>query len=481
MRSLKRYALAIILISTSILLIYFLLSSDSFNDERQSSDNQIQTRISSWYPLKLPDSPAKTAGNKLEDFDSNPIKISETVQLKSINATPKAYSAKDSLMKYIRSPLREVKSFDFSTCSLTNCFDISVCNSTAPLKVFVVPKISDYSNSLFNFNSTTGQSNLTYTKIVNIIRNSHYYEPDPKKACIFILEEDTLDRDLLSPSFNPHLNTGNIFNEDFSYGMNHLIFNLYSGSWPEYKENDFAGLKINAAILAKASNSFFHHRAGYDISLPLFPYNHPITDRELSKDWLESFDLLYSEQYVDNRTYFLSFKGKRYVFGTGSETRNSLYHLNNQRDVVMLTTCRHGKKWRELSDNRCTEDESNYDQYNFVDLLKDSKFCLIPRGRRLGSYRFLEALSFGCIPVVLSDSWVRPFDDIIDWSSAIIQFEENMLLQVPDILRDLDRATIHSMRRNCLTIYRRYFSTIERIVLTSLSLIDKRIKHLSKN
>ena len=35
--------------------------------------------------------------------------------------------------------------------------------------------------------------------------------------------------------------------------------------------------------------------------------------------------------------FFLAFKGKRYLHGIGSDTRNSLHHLHNNRDVVMVS------------------------------------------------------------------------------------------------------------------------------------------------
>ena len=52
----------------------------------------------------------------------------------------------------------------------------------------------------------------------------------------------------------------------------------------------------------------------------------------------------------------------RYLHGIGSETRNSLYHLHNGKDVVLVTTCKHGKNWRELQDERCEEDNEEYDR-----------------------------------------------------------------------------------------------------------------------
>lgn len=47
-------------------------------------------------------------------------------------------------------------------------------------------------------------------------------------------------------------------------------------------------------------------------------------------------------------------------------------------------------------------------------------------------YRFLEALQAGCIPVLLSNSWVLPFESKIDWKMAAIWADERLLLQVSD-------------------------------------------------
>jgi hypothetical protein len=69
-------------------------------------------------------------------------------------------------------------------------------------------------------------------------------------------------------------------------------------------------------------------------------------------------------------------------------------------------------------------------RWDYEELLRNATFCLVPRGRRLGSFRFLEVLSAGCVPVLLANGWELPFAELIDWSAATLQADERLLLQV---------------------------------------------------
>ncbi|XP_054268099.1 exostosin-1 [Macrosteles quadrilineatus] len=344
-------------------------------------------------------------------------------------------------------------------CRMETCFDYSKCNND--FKVFVYPTSDDIHG---------GEVPLTpspaYQKVLDVILESRYYTSDPSQACLFVLAIDTLDRDSLSVDYVRNVPSRLQRLKLWNGGKNHVVFNLYSGTWPDYAEDDL-GFDTGEAILAKASMSVTSFRPGFDVSIPLFHKNHP--ERGGDPGYVTSMNFPVSKKYM------LAFKGKRYVHGIGSETRNSLYHLHNEQDVVLVTTCRHGKSWKELKDERCDEDNAEYDRYDYELLLQNSTFCLVPRGRRLGSFRFLEALQAGCVPVLLSNTWILPFHQVIDWGKAAIWADERLLLQVPEIVRSISATKVFALRQQTQILWEQYFSSIEKIVFTTLEIIRERL------
>nr|XP_020492734.1 exostosin-1a-like [Labrus bergylta] len=117
-------------------------------------------------------------------------------------------------------------------------------------------------------------------------------------------------------------------------------------------------------------------------------------------------------------------------------------------------------------------------RFDYQELLHNSSFCLVPRGRRLGSFRFLEALQAACIPVILSNGWELPFSEVIDWRKAAIIGDERLLLQVPSITRSVGHDRILALRQQTQFLWDAYFSSVAKIVLTTLEIIQDRVDSL---
>jgi len=100
----------------------------------------------------------------------------------------------------------------------------------------------------------------------------------------------------------------------------------------------------------------------------------------------------------------------------------------------------------------------------YESLLDRSVFAFVPRGDALFSYRLLETMARGAIPVVLSDGWVLPFDRLIDWANCSVRFHHEAVHRIPETLRAFMPEDILRMQRNVRGVYARVFANLDRIV-----------------
>ncbi|XP_050730033.1 exostosin-1-like [Eriocheir sinensis] len=115
-------------------------------------------------------------------------------------------------------------------------------------------------------------------------------------------------------------------------------------------------------------------------------------------------------------------------------------------------------------------------RYDYEVLMRNSTFCLVPRGRRLGSFRFLEVLQAGCIPVLLANGWELPFSEVVDWTRCTVQADERLLLQVPEVVRSINASQMLQMRQQTQLIWNRYFSSVQKIVFATLEIVADRVR-----
>lgn len=128
--------------------------------------------------------------------------------------------------------------------------------------------------------------------------------------------------------------------------------------------------------------------------------------------------------------------------------------------IQIIQTSQHDKLKLDATTGRADQ--------HYRDIMENADFAFIPRGDALFSYRLLEAMSFGCIPVILSDNWILPFDRLIDWRSCSLRPREDEIMPFTTLLKRLTDREVLERKQKVLDIYQRYFSSLEKITSNGL-------------
>ncbi|CAH0552853.1 unnamed protein product [Brassicogethes aeneus] len=331
-------------------------------------------------------------------------------------------------------------------CTHWNCFNIYKCGHSAfdRISVYVYP-LKKYVDE--DGVPATELMSKEYYQLLEAVINSKYYTANPNKACILIPSIDTLNQgrlrsNLTSKALNslPHWNGGE----------NHLIFNLISGSSPDFAP--VVELDIGNALLAGAGFDTYSFREGFDIPLPLYsPVAHlgKVDHIQRNRTWL------ITSSQININPHFLN------------ELQKLSYQHRNQ--IQILDACAGIGNYTQ----RC--DVSSESEHAYPQLLQESTFCMVFRGERMAQFALLEALAANCIPIFVIDGAVLPFKNVIDWKHSAIFVMEDYLGTVIDVVSTISSKRVRELQSSVKFIYDKYFSSIEKIVITSLDVVQDRI------
>lgn len=338
------------------------------------------------------------------------------------------------------------------SCSYYTCFDVYRCGHRHDqVTVYVYP--------IFNYvdehgKELTRQASREFMELLEAIQQSKFYTSDPTKACLLIPSLDTLNQEGLN------LNAvSQILNSlpHWDNGTNHLLFNMLPGMLPSYTTS----LEVNTAQAMVAGGGFdsWTFRRSHDISIPVFNPARYELDSSLAKRCDRQW-LLISAQ-----------PGIHFEFRAVVASLAKAHH-----DVLNLTSCGRASN---ANGNRLRCHGNRH--YKYPDILTEGKFCLVVRAARLGQMAFSDVLSAGCIPVVVADEYVLPFSEVLDWKRAAVRIREDELEDVVGILKGFSEARVAEMRSQVLLFWERYFSSMERIAMTTLEIINDRLfPHVGK-
>ncbi|XP_011135760.1 exostosin-2 isoform X2 [Harpegnathos saltator] len=338
-----------------------------------------------------------------------------------------------------------------SSCTYFGCFNVYRCGSQGnKLLVYVYP-LKIYLDSMGR--PITSQMTKEFYQILNTIINSKFYTPNPYEACIFVPSIDTLNQNRLRlQEVSQALGSLPFWNK----GENHVIFNMVPGSVPDY--NTVIDVPIGRSIIAGAGMSSLTHRPGFDISLPVYSplVNNIKTNLSNTRTWL-----VISSQININTAFEQDLLEVKTTY---------------PKDILVLGPC---LQYNPMNNTiRCIGE----DLYKYPDILHSATFCLIIRGARLAQSVLLDAMAAGCIPVIIADSLIMPFHDVIDWTKAAILVREVDILLIIQLLKKISHQRIVEMQEQNAWLYDRYFSSMEKITETTLEILADRVfPHLTRD
>ncbi|XP_016856139.1 exostosin-like 1 isoform X2 [Homo sapiens] len=269
-----------------------------------------------------------------------------------------------------------------------------------------------------------GTISETHRRILASIEGSRFYTFSPAGACLLLLL--SLDAQTGECSSMPL---------QWNRGRNHLVLRLHPAPCPRT-------FQLGQAMVAEASPTVDSFRPGFDVALPFLPEAHPLRG------------------------------------GAPGQLRQH----SPQPGVALLALEEERGGWRTADtgssacpwDGRCEQDPGP-GQTQRQETLPNATFCLISGHRPEAASRFLQALQAGCIPVLLSPRWELPFSEVIDWTKAAIVADERLPLQVLAALQEMSPARVLALRQQTQFLWDAYFSSVEKVIHTTLEVIQDRI------
>ncbi|KAL8031139.1 hypothetical protein ABFX02_13G006000 [Erythranthe guttata] len=113
--------------------------------------------------------------------------------------------------------------------------------------------------------------------------------------------------------------------------------------------------------------------------------------------------------------------------------------------------------WRDQNqDNDIQVYEKLPSNMSYEKMLKTSKFCLCPSGYEVASPRVVEAIYAECVPVLISDSYVPPFSDVLNWKKFSVVVAVEDIPNIKNILMGISEGRYLKMQKRVKQVQRHF-------------------------
>ncbi|VFQ64723.1 unnamed protein product [Cuscuta campestris] len=85
---------------------------------------------------------------------------------------------------------------------------------------------------------------------------------------------------------------------------------------------------------------------------------------------------------------------------------------------------------------------------SYAEHMKSSKYCICPMGFEVNSPRIVEAIYYECVPVIIADNLVLPFNEVLNWTAFSVNIAEKDIPKLKDILLGIPMNHYLTMQNN---------------------------------
>lgn len=85
---------------------------------------------------------------------------------------------------------------------------------------------------------------------------------------------------------------------------------------------------------------------------------------------------------------------------------------------------------------------------SYPEHMKSSKYCICPMGYEVNSPRIVEAIYYECVPVIIADNFVLPFNEVLNWSAFSVIVAEKDIPKLKEILSSIPLKKYRFMQTN---------------------------------
>lgn len=93
---------------------------------------------------------------------------------------------------------------------------------------------------------------------------------------------------------------------------------------------------------------------------------------------------------------------------------------------------------------------------NYIQYMKSSKYCICPKGYEVNSPRIVESIFYECVPVIISDNFVPPFFEVLDWGTFSIILAERDIPNLKDILLSISKERYLALQLGVRKVQRHF-------------------------